>query len=222
MPPAERRMTQDDRSALTRNKLAKAAFELIRNYGYGSLRTAAVAKAAGISQGGQLHHYATKDDLAFAAVQFGYALAESITTQNLQRFASEQDPIRALIDDSMQFYFSGAFEVAIDVVKGTQHAELRRSIADLSRQFRDLAERGWLAHLVSHGWSVHEAHDLIDLSTSLVRGFAIRKWIQRDTGQFQRLLDRWVGIIYAACPPLAAMPALPALPAKKRAAARLR
>ena len=45
------RMTQDQRSALTKDKLARAAFEVIRDVGYAGFRTAAVAKAAGVSQG---------------------------------------------------------------------------------------------------------------------------------------------------------------------------
>lgn len=200
MAAAAPRMTQDERSALTRSKLAKAAFEAIRDGGYGGLRTALVAKAAGVSQGGQLHHYATKDELALAAVQYGYEQAERQTRDNLQRFAARDEPIRALIDDSMQFYFSGAFEVAIDVVKASP-PEPRRAIGDLSRTFRDFAERGWLDILVTCGWSVGDGHDVIDLTTSLVRGFAIRKWIQRDTGQYHRLLERWVQIVYAGCPP---------------------
>ena len=208
MAPAAKRRTQDERSAITRNKLAKAAFEAIRDGGYGGLRTAAVAKSAGVSQGGQLHHYATKEELAFAATHYGFAQAEATAARNLQKFAdgdgSPVDPVRALLDDSLDFYFSGAFEVAIDVVKGTQLPELRRQVAQVSRKFREFAERGWLEHLVAHGWAKADAQDVIDLSTSIVRGFAIRKWIHRDTGQYQRLLERWVTMVYAACPPQAA------------------
>jgi AcrR family transcriptional regulator len=198
MSALQARMTQDQRSALTKDKLARAAFEVIRDVGYAGFRTAAVARAAGISQGGQLHHFPTKDDLALAAIRYGNAMAQQKTADNLARFSSDDEPIKAVIEDSMDYYFSGAFEVAIDVVKaGSQNLELRREIADASRQLRDFAERGWLEKLVERGWSVSDAHDIIDLSTSLVRGFAIRKWIHRDSGQYKRLLERWVDIVYA-------------------------
>ena len=201
MPATVTRMTQDQRSAATKDKLARAAFEVIRDVGYAGFRTAAVAKAAGVSQGGQLHHFPTKDDVALAAVEYGNAIARQKTVANLARFGAGDDPIEAVIGDSMDYYFSGAFDVAVDVVKGgSQNAELRRDIADSSRAFRDFAERGWLEKLVERGWSVADAHDVIDLSTSLVRGFAIRKWIHRDSGQYKRLLDRWVDIAYAAFP----------------------
>jgi AcrR family transcriptional regulator len=199
MSAIQTRLTQDQRSALTKDKLARAAFEVIRDVGYAGFRTAAVAKAAGVSQGGQLHHFPTKDDLALAAIQYGNAVATQKTTENLARFTADDEPIKAVIEDSMDYYFSGAFDVAIDVVKaGSQNLELRREIADASRQFREFAERGWLEKLVERGWSVSDAHDIIDLSTSLVRGFAIRKWIHRDSGQYKRLLDRWVDVVYAS------------------------
>jgi AcrR family transcriptional regulator len=194
-------MTQDQRSAATKDKLARAAFELIRDVGYAGFRTAAVAKAAGVSQGGQLHHFPTKDDLALAAVEYGNAIARQKTEANLARFGADDDPIEAIIADSMDFYFSGSFDVGIDVVKaGAENVELRRDIADSSRAFREFAERGWLEKMVERGWSVSDAQDVIDLSTSLVRGCAIRRWIHRDSGQFKRLLERWVEIVYAAFP----------------------
>ena len=199
MSALQPRMTQDQRSALTKDKLARAAFEVIRDVGYAGFRTAAVAKAAGVSQGGQLHHFPTKDDLALAAVEYCNALATRKTEENLARFAADDEPIQAIIADSMDYYFSASFEVAIDVVKSSsQNAELRRDIADSSRTFREFAERGWLEKLVERGWSVSDAQDIIDLSTSLVRGFAIRKWIHRDTGQYKRLMERWIDIVYAS------------------------
>ncbi len=202
MPASVTRMTQDQRSAATRDKLARTAFEVIRDVGYAGFRTAAVAKAAGVSQGGQLHHFPTKDDLALAAVEYATALAHQQTAENLGRFAKDDDPVEAVIADSMDYYFSGAFDVAIDVVKGgSQNVELRRNVADSSRAFREFAERGWLEKLVERGWTVSDAQDVIDLSTSLVRGFAIRKWIHRDSGQFKRLLDRWVDLVYASLAP---------------------
>jgi AcrR family transcriptional regulator len=204
MAEAVKRRTQEQRSSETRTRLARAAFEQISELGYAQFRTAAVAKSAGVSQGGQLHHFPTKEDLAFAAIEYAYEQVTAKTQAHFDRFdaAAEQvSPLRAIITDSMDFYFSSAFEVGVDVVKGASgNPELRRRIADVSRQNRDFAERGWLARLVTKGWSPTDAQDVIDLTTSLVRGFAIRKWIRWDSGRFDRLLNRWIEIIHAALP----------------------
>lgn len=192
--------TQEQRSNATRTRLAQAAFEQIRDSGFAQFRTAAVAKSAGVSQGGQLHHYPTKDELAVAAIEYAYGLSEEATTSNFAKFdTAPTEPVAALIEDCMAFYGSAAFAVGLDVVKGSAtNLELRRRIAELSRQNRDFAERGWLARLVAHGWSVADAQDVLDLTTSLVRGFAVRRWIRRDSGQVHRLLERWVEIVYAS------------------------
>ena len=185
-----------------RSRLARAAFEQIRDAGFAQFRTAAVAKAAGVSQGAQLHHFPTKDELAVAAIEYAYGLSERTTVANYARFDADSDaePIAAVIDDCAAFYAT-AFAAGLDVVKGSAtNPELRRRIAELSRRNRDCAERGWLARLVAHGWSVADAQDLLDMTTSLVRGFAIRRWIRRDEGQYRRVLERWVDIAYESFP----------------------
>src|SRR5262245_23723248 len=200
---ATRPRTQEQRSSETRTRLARAALDQIAEHGFAQFRTAAVAKSAGVSQGGQLHHYPTKEGLALAAIEYAYSLAEAETARNFDRFDAEHrsEPIAALIEDCMAFYSSGAFSVGLDVVKGSaSNPELRRRIAELSRHNREFAERGWLGRLVASGWPVDDAQDVLDLTTSLVRGFAVRRWIHRDSGQYKRLLERWIEITYASFP----------------------
>jgi AcrR family transcriptional regulator len=200
MAVAQRR-TQEQRSSEMRERLARAAFEAIRDAGFAQFRTAAVAKAAGVSQGAQLHHFPTKDDLAVAAVEYAYRLSEEATVASFAHFdASDAEPIAAVIDDCAAFY-GAYFGIGLDVAKGSStNPALRRRIAELSRANRDFAERGWLARLVAHGWSVADAQDVLDMTTSLVRGFAVRRWIHRDSARYARLLERWVEIAHASFP----------------------
>ncbi len=203
-------MSQAQRTASTRAKLLRAAFDQLRINGYAQFRTATVARNAGVSQGGQLHHFPSKEGLALAAVEFAYDSAQHATTDALDRHDHMQsqamdtvprETLRALVDDSMGFYFSSTFDVALDVVKGAAgNAGLRRQIAQLSRNYRGFAEQSWCRRLMAHGWSEKESGELIELTTALVRGFAIRRWIQRDSGQFKQLLERWLEIIEAGVP----------------------
>lgn len=200
------RMTQAQRTAATRAKLVRAAFDQLRINGYAQFRTATVARNAGVSQGGQLHHFPTKEGLALAAIEFAYSSAERATRDALakhdQHPATPRDTLRALIDDSMAFYFSSTFDVALDVVKGAAgNAPLRRQVAQWSRGYRGFAEQAWRLRLVAHGWSEQSAVELLELSTALVRGFALRRLIQRDSGQFRELLERWLDIALAGAPP---------------------
>ena len=211
MADGEERQTQAQRSASTRAKLARAAFDQLRLNGYAQFRTATVARNAGVSQGGQLHHFPTKEALALAAIEHAYDSMQRATADSLARHdranASAIDTLRALLDDCMAFYFSSTFDVALDVVKGAAgNVALRRQIAQLSRSYRGYTEQAWQTRFAAHGLTERDAIDLIDLSTALVRGFAIRRWIHKDSGQFKRLLDRWVELVAVGVPSLAPAP----------------
>lgn len=196
--PERVRRTHEERSAASREKLARAAFELIRDEGYASFRVASVAKAAGVSQGGQLHHFPTKDAITLAAVAYGTRLAEARTMANLRAFSPDNDPVEALARDSKDYYFGASFEVSLDVSKSASgDPDLFAQITQLSRTYRDKVERRWCSNLVALGWPAQDARDVIELTTALVRGFAMRRMIHPDRGQFERLIERWTRMVYA-------------------------
>src|SRR5258708_31870 len=69
-PPAKKkRRTQAERTQGTRARILDAAVEVLRKKGYAYFRTADVARAAGVSRGAQLHHFATKEKLVYATME---------------------------------------------------------------------------------------------------------------------------------------------------------
>ena len=83
------RRTQAERSQETRARILEAAVELMRKRGYAQFRIADVARAAGVSRGAQLHHFATKEKLVFATLEhvFHKALATSRTKGLTSRYS---------------------------------------------------------------------------------------------------------------------------------------
>ncbi|MEO9140265.1 MAG: TetR/AcrR family transcriptional regulator [Jatrophihabitans sp.] len=63
----ESRRTQGERSAATRLALIEASRPLFSQYGFGSVSTESVVRAAGVTRGAMYHHFADKTEL-FAAV----------------------------------------------------------------------------------------------------------------------------------------------------------
>jgi AcrR family transcriptional regulator len=186
------RRTQEARSATTRRNLAKAAFELIRREGFANFRVAAVAKEAGVSQGGQLHHFPTKDLMAMAAIEHAISVARARTDRNLAAYDGSTDVVSAIARDSAEYYYSASFDVAMDVSKAASgNPDLRRQIARAHRTYRDHAELSWLEILMHEGWGRQDGEDLIAMTASLVRGFAIRAMIRPDDNELERLLKRW-------------------------------
>jgi hypothetical protein len=49
----------------------------------------------------------------------------------------------------------------------------------------------WLEILMHEGWGRQDGEDLIAMTASLVRGFAIRAMIRPDDNELERLLKRW-------------------------------
>ena len=191
------RRTQEERSSTTQQKLAEAAFNQIREKGYANFRVASVAKAAGVSQGGQLHHFPTKDLMTMAAIEHAISAAKLTTTQNLERYTESQEIISAITTDCRDYYFSANFDVAMDVTKGaSDNPELRRQIARQHRIFRSYAEDGWLGILVEQGWGADDAKDMIAMTASLVRGFAIRSMLKAGNKEIDRLMALWQQMVH--------------------------
>jgi AcrR family transcriptional regulator len=196
MSAVQPRKTQEQRSAKTQHLLARAAFELIKESGYANFRVASVAKAAGVSQGGQLHHFPSKDLMTMAAIDYAIELAERVTARNLKSYAATDDVVAAITEDSADYYFSASFDVAMDVTKAASaNPDLRKSIAVAHRRYRSDAEGGWLQILLSQGWQQSEAQDLIAMTASLVRGFAIRSMIRPDRREIDRLMAVWRAMV---------------------------
>jgi AcrR family transcriptional regulator len=66
--PARRR-TQAERSSETRTRLLEATVECLHELGYAGTSTTVVGARAGVSRGGQLHHFPTKRKLVLAAIE---------------------------------------------------------------------------------------------------------------------------------------------------------
>lgn len=193
------RVPQAERSARMQRRLAQAAFEVIRDGGYVNFRTAAVARAAGVSQGAQLHHFPTKNSLAEAAIDYAWSQANAESLTRIATFDGDEDIIAALVADSQAFFFSDYFRVALDILMaGGKDIALRDALVASTLSHRSRVERLWLEKLVEQGWKLPDAEDVLALSMSVARGFAVRAFVEPGRERFDRLSTRWVAILRAA------------------------
>ncbi len=63
---------QQRKSAQTRIAILEAAVDCLQRYGYASTTTQLIAQTAEISRGAMLHHYATKQDLIAAVIDYTF------------------------------------------------------------------------------------------------------------------------------------------------------
>jgi AcrR family transcriptional regulator len=173
-------------------RLCRAAFELIRDHGYVNLRTAAVTKHAGVSQGAHLHHFPTKDSLALATMQYAYEQSTTASLDFIASIALDADPIAAMLEDAKHFFLSAHFRVALDILMARGSDEdFRHHLVALTIKYRGRVERAWLETLVDHGWPLAAAEDMLAMTFSLVRGFAMRLLVEPDPESFDRVFARW-------------------------------
>jgi AcrR family transcriptional regulator len=195
-----RRRTQAERTQATRKLILDAAIRIMVRKGSAGLRTGDVAKEAGVSVGAQLHHFPTKHKLILAA--FGY-VNERSTEMSMQRarFAQRSTNPKSVIDaivaDASDFFFGSGFFIEIALAFTKADPELRKVVRKSSRHSRFLIEGIWKDTLCKRGLPADIADDVLALTLSIVRGFAMRRFLEDDPARRASLIGTWNDMIRA-------------------------
>ncbi|MBN2361530.1 MAG: TetR/AcrR family transcriptional regulator [Deltaproteobacteria bacterium] len=88
---------RQDRAETTRKQILDAAMECFARQGYDGVSTAAIAKAAGVSQGIIFHHFSTKEGLFSAIVRTGVDAFKECVARAEQSQLSPVERIQFLI-----------------------------------------------------------------------------------------------------------------------------
>lgn len=191
------RRTQAERSETTRKQILDAASRLIRQKGFGGLRTIEVAKLAGVSRGALMHHFPSKHALVVAVLTHVNEVTFAQSTRRAQLARSSSDPIAEIIKDAQDFFLGDYFFIELAIAMSDESTRrLRSETHQFTRQTRFSIEAAWLDTLVSSGIPKQLASDILALTLSAVRGFSVRMLIENDPEQFTRLMNVWRGIIH--------------------------
>ena len=171
--PKSRTLRSDQKDA-TRELILEAATQLLSGHGYASLRVAAVAREAGVSLGGQLHHFPSKDGLVVAVL-------ERLSQRVMRRAAEEAS--HATVDDDLlvtlsrsaeRFYTAPEFLIYLDIFLSVRrHTLVGDTAIRLLTSQRSETEALWLAHLKKRGIPPSEGILIIRTIWALSRGLAI-------------------------------------------------
>ena len=190
------RRTQAERRETTRKQLLEAAAKLIRQNGFGGLRTIEVASLAGVSRGALMHHFPSKHALVVAVLTYVNEVTFTQSTRRAQSARTSDDPIGEIIKDAQEFFLGDYFfiELAIAMSDGSAR-RLKRETHQFTRQTRFSIEAAWLDTLIASGIPKQLASDVQALTLSAVRGVSVRMLIENDPEQFTRLMNVWREII---------------------------
>ncbi|HSI01081.1 MAG TPA: TetR/AcrR family transcriptional regulator [Reyranella sp.] len=194
-PAASKRRSQAERTQGTRTRILDAAVQVLRKKGYAHFRTADVAKAAGVSRGAQLHHFATKEKLVYATMEHVFTNVLETSRSRARSAKKGDDLLEKVIADGREFFFSTPFFISLDIATSINSKRFRHKLMGMVRKARLPAEQAWLEALMANGMSKRTADDVLWLTLGLVRGLAIRMLWQDEPERFDRLLKLWRGIV---------------------------
>lgn len=185
-----------------RERLAKATFDIIAARGFSSLRTAAVAEQAGVSQGALLHHFETKDGLTLATVDYAFAQASAKTEAIIaEGLASGIDPIDLMLSDFRTYFFDDDFWVSLDItINASKDPALKEGIREIVPRYRLGVYRRWVGILSENGWSVADAEEIVRMSAALTTGLGIRTLFDDVDAYLDTTLAKWREMVRSTWP----------------------
>ena len=199
-PSTSRRRTQAERSETTRKLVLDATIRILVRKGAAGLRIGEVVKEAGVSVGAQLHHFPTKRELILAAFDYVNERSVEMCRQRVKlarRAGNTEAVINAIIADGTDFFFGNGFFIELALAFGQADLDLRRVVRRSSRRSRFLIEAIWREMLEKQGLPPDLAGDVLALTLSLVRGFAMRRFIEDDPARRAHLVKIWRDMIRA-------------------------
>lgn len=165
----------------TRDRILDAATKLLAKHGYAALRVAAVAKAAGVSPGGHLHHFQTKDALVVAVLERISERALKKAEEDAARIDSCDNPLAVIAGSAMAFYRSTEFLIYLDIhLSARRETKIGAKAVEILVEQRQAIEGMWLPLLLTRGLSQEQAQNVIRTLWSLARGLAISSAPQAD------------------------------------------
>ena len=172
-------------SALTHETILTAAHDVLRSHGVRALTLDKVAKQAGVSKGGLIHHFPTREALLLAMQDHGFKLAYEQMEFQLQKEAPGPGRfLRAYLNCNLTFISQGMPSFFLGI------AELAIAEPDIFRTKRDFMQQIQ---------SQIEDDGIEPVLASIIAGASDNLWLQVLFGmidandpQIQRVHDRLI------------------------------
>jgi AcrR family transcriptional regulator len=192
------RRSQGERREAMQQVILEATVETMVRIGATSLRMEDVEHQANISRGALLHYFRTKEDLLHAT--FVYINQRSLErskerTKFATRSKSVADVIDAIVNDAVEFFFGQGFFVELALGFRSTQPSLRTAVLKMSRQSRFEVEKNWREALERLGLPDDTAGGVLNLTLNIVRGFALRRFMDDNPKQRTELTELWQDMV---------------------------
>jgi AcrR family transcriptional regulator len=175
---------QQRKSAQTRTAILDAAVGCLERYGYAGATTQQIAATADISRGAMLHHYATKQDLIAAVIEYIFwrrmaRLRDSITALTEEQRVEEHAGIEIYWQGLLTPEYLAYLELS---VAARTDAELRDVFLPRAQQY-DALERDMVLSIFPEWSDKRDRYALaMDFCIASMEGLLLNRdiWADRD------------------------------------------
>lgn len=182
------RLTQQQRSAATRQALVEATIECLMEVGYDRATTGEISERAGLSRGAHLHHFQTRATLVAAAVEALAQRALDDLARAVKRLPQDERRPAAALDMLWRLFNSRLFQVIVELsVYGRTDPELRSELDPIKRMLGHESMPRWLRIAFAGAADDHDFDDLISLIVASTRGLAVMKLLEPS----RQINERW-------------------------------
>jgi len=183
-----RRLTQQERSAATREALIDATIECLVDVGYDRTTTTEISERAALSRGAHLHHFQTRAALVAAAVEGLAQRGLEDLARGVRRLPDDERRPEAALDMLWRLFNGQLFQVMLELsVHGRTDPELRAELDPIERMVGHDTMPQWLRLAFAGDPDDHRLDDLISLIAAAVRGLAVMKLLEPT----RRINERW-------------------------------
>ena len=191
------RQSQQERSALTRNKLLNSTLQIIDAEGWHRASMQRICEHAGVSRGAQTHHFPTRESLLIASVR-----------EIVKRYQSDltEGPIRL---QNLEAFFDFLWDATFNdnllicwveaMVAARTDSSLKRVVADTDASsmtaMRALGAEASQPNGPVRIRGTSQVEDLVELTVCLLRGLVLQQGVHHDLSEKRRLFELWTRIV---------------------------
>jgi AcrR family transcriptional regulator len=187
-PP--RRGLQAEKSASTRARILDAAIDSLVELGYARTTTVEVAERAGVSRGAMLHHYPSRAELLYAAMESLHAKRMSDLRDEVARFDNADDVVEVAVNLFWEMvkhpYFFAMQELAI---AARTDAELRETLLPLARRFEREIHRATQELFAAYTRPGTPFQEMRDIARFMFDGLGMARVLHENDRFADRALD---------------------------------
>lgn len=184
------RRTQDERSEETRERLLTGALKILTKKGYAGFRIADVSDISGVSRGGLIHHYPSKEALVAGVLEYIFGRLQRSAVEQIGAATDMTSALESVIESARRFFFSSEFPIYLDLfLAAREGGPLLRTARTLARRQRKWVQDFWAASLEASGLERSTSQDVVALIWSTLRGLAVTAIAPVGVEDHQRIIN---------------------------------